>query len=429
MIVTELAALIKLQGVKNAVSQLKDFSQHIQTAAKSLYDVTAKAREFAVSLDMYHINTGMSTEQLQQLSFTAAQAGVSIDELGSTIQHLQNLSAKANLGEGWSPVLSRFGIMPGQDPVTQLNRISAGLKRLRAAGAEGEARQLASEVGLNDKMYYALMKGFTGEMNKQFILTRKEQNALVKLNAEWNKAWFYVKQIAVKIQALGAGLQTKFVEVLVNAVQGFGELAMRVGQVLNQHQELQYLIAGVVLYLNPWLAALTAIALIFEDIFVYFQGGSSVTGRLVEWCKQSERFKDIWLGIKTVFDLIKFSLKGLQELWQTVILPILNKISETKWLMNIIKVVERALNPLEQIGYARRKMEELTSSENARPNMSTISTGNVSVQTTVNMNGTANPREDGQTIADTVSTEVESAARQNSYAPIANQGMKYEPAT
>ena len=428
MIITELAALIKLEGVKNAVGQMKDFSLNLQNAAKSLYDITAKARDFAMALDMYNLNTGMSSQQLQELSYTAAKAGVSMGELGDTIQHLQNLSAKANLGEGWSPVLSRFGIEPGQDPVTQLNRITAALKRMQST-SPAEARQLAHEIGINDKMYYALLKADSEEINKQFVLSRKEQEALVRLNFQWNRIWFYVKQITLKIQALGAGLQTKLVDILLRAVQGFGELLARVVSFVDAHKELQYLIAGILLYFNPWLAALAGIALVLEDIFVYFEGGSSITGRLVEWCKQSEEFRDIWEGIKTVFDVVKFSLKGLKMLWDEVILPILNKISETEWLMKIIKEMSYILNPLAQLGRVRKEFDAYTRDEVAAPNTSTISTGDVNVTTTVNMNGTNDSREDGRVIADTVSTEVESAARQNSYAPYTNRGTKYEPAT
>lgn len=435
MIISELVALIKLKGGKETASQMQGIVKStmaakvaLGAAATALYQMSKAARDMAVNLDMYQINTGLSGQQLQQLSFQAAQAGVSMGELGSTIQHLQNLSAKANLGEGWSPVLSRFGVMPGQDPVTQLNKISEALKRLQKT-APAEARQLAHEAGLSDTMYYALMKGFTGQMNKQFILTQKEQAELVKLNIQWNKVWFYIKQITVKIQALGRGMQTKFVDVLLNAVQGFGELFTRVVALIDAHKELQYILGAILLYFNPWLGVLAAIGLVLEDIFVYFQGGSSITGRLVEWCKQSQEFQDIWLGIKTVFDIIAFSMKGLKMLWDEVIKPIIDKISQTEWLMKLLKDISKMFNPLQLLGEARRTYDEITSPETIRPSMSNTTVGNTNITTTVNMNGTANPREDGQTIADTVATEVESAARQNSYAPRANQGMKYEPAT
>lgn len=434
MPIAELVALIKLKGGKESVATMQGLIKStigakvaLGAAATALYQMSKAARDMAVTLDMYQLNTGLSGQQLQKLSYQAAQAGVSMGELGNTIQHLQNLSAKANLGEGWSPVLSRFGIMPGQDPVTQLNKIGAALRRMQSY-APGEARQLAHEVGLSDTMYYALLKGGTDEMNKQFLLTLKEQNALVKLNIQWNRFWFYIKQITVKIQALGAGMQMKFVNVLVNAVQGAGELLTRFVSLVETNKELKYIIAGILLYFNPWLAILAAIGLILEDIFVYFQGGDSITGKIVEWCKQSQKMQDIWLGIKTVFDVIKMSLEGLKMLWDEFVSPMIEKLSKMKWLTDIVSKISSFMNPLESLGQARRMYDQTIGSDNtSRPNIANNMGGDVNVTTTVNMNGTANTKEDGRTIAETVSGQVQEATRQNSYLPQAGGGLKYEP--
>lgn len=309
-----------IQDVRKLSAGIKDMRLGLGAALQELYKISAAAREMAVSLDAYQVNTGLSAEQLQRMAFQASAAGVSMNELGSAIQKLQQANANAKLGYGWDPIYSRFGLNPNQDPVSQLNQIGAALRRLQATNP-GEARALAIKAGLSDRMYYALMRSTTEQMDKQLVLTHKEQHELVKLNQEWNKFWFYIKQIGAKLQVLGATLQTKFVRVLLNASKGFLELLSRAKELISANENLKAAVIALGVALTaifaPWLLALGAIALILEDIWVYFQGGDSVTGKIVEWCKQSEEFKKTWEGITTVFEgvvqLIKWISTGIKE--------------------------------------------------------------------------------------------------------------------
>lgn len=305
-----------LQDIRNLSAGIKDFRLGLISALKSFDKISAAAREVAVQLDMYQLNTGMSAEQLQRLSFQASQAGVSMNELGATIQRLQQKNANARLGYGWDPLLSRFGLHPGQNPVTQLNQIGAALRRLQATNP-GEAHALAAKVGLSDTMYYALLRGTTEQMDKQLILTNKEQSALVKLNQQWNKFWFYIKQITVKMQVLSAGMQTKFLKLLLDAAKGFLELFTRINNVIQANDKLKYAVMafGLVItaYFAPWLLVLGAVALILEDIWVYFQGGDSLTGRIIDFVKNSKYLKEHWEGLKTIFEGIKGVLSPIAD--------------------------------------------------------------------------------------------------------------------
>lgn len=305
-----------LQDIRNLSAGIKDFRLGLMSALKSFDQISAAAREVAVQLDMYQLNTGLSAEQLQRLSFQASQAGVSMNELGSTIQKLQQKNANARLGYGWDPLLSRFGLHPGQNPVTQLNQIGAALRRLQATNP-GEAHALAAKVGLSDTMYYALLRGTTEQMDKQLILTNKEQSVLVKLNQQWNKFWFYLKQITVKMQVLSAGMQTKFLKLLLDAAKGFLELFTRINKVIQANEKLKYAVmvfgAVITAYFAPWLLVLGAVALILEDIWVYFQGGDSLTGRIIDFVKNSQRLKEHWEGLKTLFEGLKTVLSPIAD--------------------------------------------------------------------------------------------------------------------
>lgn len=328
MTIAELVAKISLKGGKETVATMQGLLKStiatkaaLLGAATALYKMSEAARNSAMYMDQYQLNTGLSITQLQQLSFKASQAGVSMAELGGTIQKLQQMNANARLGYGWDPILTRFGLTPGQDPVTQLDKISAALKRMGASNP-AEAHALASKVGLSDSMYYALMKMGTEQMNKQLILTQKEQQALVKLNQQWNKFWFYLKQIIIKIQALSAEFSTGLVRILTRAVQGFYELFSRIYKVIEASDKLKVAVVALAAVFAAAFAQeillLTAVALILEDIFTYFEGGDSITGEIVEWCKQSEAFMELWSAIKDIFDifigLIKMAYTGWKEL-------------------------------------------------------------------------------------------------------------------
>ena len=359
MKIAELFAVISLKGGKETVATMKGLlDTTIATkvallgAVTALYKMSDVARQAAMDLDIYQNNTGLSGEQLQELSYKAAQAGVSMKELGGTIQRLQQMSTDVLMGKGMPEPFMWLQLDPKQSPIAQLDKIGVKLRELSQT-EPALAKNIANQLGLSDNVYYSLLNNANDEMNKQFLLTMKEQKALVALNKEWNKVWFYIKQITIKLQGIGAALQTRFVKILLNAIQGLGEILTRVYDFIDANEDLKnvlMVVGGVLItYFAPWLTLLAGIALVLEDIFVYFQGGDSVTGQIVEWCKQSERFKNIWLGIKTVFDLIKLALEGWKQLWEVVISPMIEKLAElmdTQIGKFVMSIAENIMNPL-----------------------------------------------------------------------------------
>lgn len=352
MKVAEFVAEVVLKGGKESTATMKGLMSSTIAAKAAFLAATAAfykfsdiARQSALYMDMYQLNTGLSTIQLQKLSFQASQAGVSMTELGGAIQKLQQANAKARLGYGWDPILTRFGLQPGQDPVSQLNKISSALRRLGATNP-AEAHALAMKAGLSDNIYYALMRGTTEQMERQFILTNKEQQSLVKLNQQWNKFWFYLKQIGIKLQALSSTFQERVVVVLTRAIKGFYELFSRIYKVFEASESLKTaLIAlGLVLtaYFAPWLLVLGAIVLVLEDIYTYFEGGDSITGDIINWVKNSKELKDIWEGICTIFKLLKQGLTPIGEEFKFIydqVKKLLQLIDEHPVLKSILEYV------------------------------------------------------------------------------------------
>lgn len=437
MTIAELVAKISLKGGKESVAVMQGLMKStvatkvaLLGAATALYKMSEAARQSAIYMDMYQLNTGLSTDRLQQLSFKAAQAGVSMSELGGTIQKLQQMNAEARLGYGWDPILTRFGLTPGQDPVTQLDKISAALKRLGASNP-AEAHALASKVGLSDSMYYALMKMGTEQMQKQLILTDKERLALVKLNQQWNKFWFYLKQIIVKIQALGVVFQTRLVRLLTRAALGFYELFSRVHNFIDANEKLKdVLIAlGVVFaaVFRPELLLLAAIGLVLEDIYGYFNGEDSITGRIVEWVNRSQELKDIWEGVKVVFEVISLICLELKDYFdgiRDIVNDISNFLDEHPWLKKIIEGALKLAEFTNPIGATKNMLGFVGSHKDAlRPALDSWRNSlNQTNNTNVYIEGTGNIAQDAENAMDARRAVVQANGQQASLSQGAKNG-------
>ena len=331
MTVAELVAKISLKGGKESVATMQGLLKSTMAtkvallgAVTALYKFTEAARQQAMMLDMYQVNTGLSAEQLQKLGFNAAKAGVSMRELGGTIQHIQQMQTDFLLGKGNNSAFQWLGLDARQDPISQLNIIGQKLRYLHNTGNAALAKNFAGQLGISDSVYYAMITGTTEELSKQFIITQKEQKMLMKLNAEWNKLWFYIKQISIKFFAFTAGLQTRFLRVFTYILERATLLSERIMDMARNSKAFKntligigIAVAAVVAVFHPWLAILTAVGLILDDIFAYFQGEDSVTGAIVNWVKNSETLQGIWTAIKNIFETIRDVIKDIVAFSQT----------------------------------------------------------------------------------------------------------------
>ena len=370
MKIAEFVAEITLKGGKESISTIKGLlNSTIATkaallgAVAALYKMSDAARQSAIFMDMYKVNTGLSSEQLQRLSFNAEKAGVSINELGGTIQRIQQMQTDFLLGRGNNSAFQWLGLDARKDPISQIDEIGRKLRYLYNTGNSALAKNYASQLGISDTVYYYMITGTTEELAKQFIITQKEQKALVRLNIEWNKLWFYIKQISVKFMAFTAGLQTRFLRTVSYILERASLLIEHIREMANKSKAFKntlisigIVVAGVIAYFNPWIAILTAIGLILDDVLGYFQGDDSVTGAIVNWAKNSKEFQQSLLGIKTLFEAILYLGKGikiafsptieiLREIW-SLLNPIIEKIGEfskTPFGQRMLSAAEQSL--------------------------------------------------------------------------------------
>ena len=452
MKIAELYALINVKGGKEASSSMGGLLKGTMAAKAGLLALIAAmkkmseaARKMGTFLDMYEADTGMSGEGLQRMSYQAAQAGVSIEELGGTLEKLQQQSTDILLGKGMPEAFMWLQIDPHDSPEKQLDHIGRKLREIQAENP-ALAKNFANQLGISGKLYYSMLEGSSDALNERFVMTQKEQKAMARLNREWNALMFYARQIGIKLGAAGSVLQGKFIKVLTNAVQGLGEIILRINDFISANEKLKTTIMAVGIALlavwNQWLLAAAAIVLVLEDIFVYFEGGDSVTGRIMAWAESSEDFREVWEGIKVLFDIVAgtfrtawdglkmlveglkdmSTLEGVQKAMEKIrgaIGEAVNsflKLTQTKagqWLLNKIGAAD-SVN-----AYAEKRLgTDAYGGLSAAPVPATASGGNntsnsVKVETNINYQGTGDPEADGRALAQGLNSEISDAYAQN----------------
>ena len=319
MKIGELAVDIKVKGGTQSVAtmkQLKATALATKTAMLGLVVAFAKmsqeARKFAMNLDVFETATGISSKALEKMSFRAAAAGVSLESYGETLQSIQQMTRDIALGRGDIAPFQLWNIGLNKDPIKVMDQISARLKQLHQRDT-GQAAQMARDFGLSNQMLYVLLQDQTEELEEQYILKKEDQEALVKLNREWYKMWWYVKQIGIRSQGFLAHVALPILKAAVNLTKFVGDLVIGFGEMYQHSVGLQktiagigIVVAGILAYMYPIPATLIAIALVCEDIYGYFNGKDSITGRMAEWV-DSAKF------LEAVFRTIGEILRGISK--------------------------------------------------------------------------------------------------------------------
>ena len=320
MKIAELFVALGFKGDKEMLKSLETlkqktmhYSNQISSAVKALNAMTEAAREHAFSMDLYEKTTGKSADELQNLSYQAAQFNVTQDELASTLKNIQQITTDVRLGKGMPSAFTLLGIDPNQDPVQIISKVQQAIKTLDAP----TALNIARELGIDDKMFYMLKMTSKNmeNLNKQYRITAQERSNLVKLNAEWQKFWFLLKQITTKFQAATAALQSDFIKRFLEMANRLADMVSGFLKAVQASKALKTAVIALGLVLTavfaPWLLILGAVFLVLEDIWTFFEGGDSITGDIVKWAQESEKLKDIFEILKILFDTIKGTVKEI----------------------------------------------------------------------------------------------------------------------
>lgn len=303
MIVGEFLVKLGFSGAGEMLNKLDSLKATTFRAVSEMNKLTEAARQHAYMMEVYEKTTGKSADQLQNLSYRAAQFNITQEELANTLRNIQQISTNVRLGRGMPSAFSLFGIDPNQDPAQILSQLQNAINTLDAP----TALNIASELGIDEKMFYMLKMSSKemGELNKQYRVTAQERSNLMKLNAEWQKFWFLLKQIQTKFQATTSKFQADLLAKLLEIIDRASEMASSFMKALEASKALKIAVIALGIAMtaafSPALLLLGAIFLVFEDIYTYLQGGDSITGRIAEWVSQIRFFG---LNLENVFTIL-----------------------------------------------------------------------------------------------------------------------------
>lgn len=289
-----------LTGVHGALAGARDTSWELKAgifgAVVALEEITRRAVLSAVELKNFAGATGLSTQELQKWGYWAEINDVKAENMASTIKGLQSAQSALRLGQGVPAGAVYFGLNQSNNPIEMMAEIQ---KKLRAIGNDqkeiGNARTMASTLGISDDMFAALRIGTVGfaGLRKEMMLTGKEQQELLKLNRQWTQFWLTLKGESNKTIAnnLAAPI-TDFVHTLRNAVIELGELSSQFNKALGQlgskdanrlkvaFQAIALAITAAFAPLGPYVAAIVLLANALDQIYKYTHGEKSLLGDL-----------------------------------------------------------------------------------------------------------------------------------------------------
>ena len=318
-----------------AEKKFKELGDKIQTAFKAYFsfqalknltfDFAKETEDLANQAEM----VGAKTGDIQMLGNALERFGGNADDAVGAMKSLNNAVVQLRTGGGaFVEIAKQFGIWvkPTKDGNEALLQVGRQLSKLSLKNRIAVAQQL----GLSDSLVRAFADG--GEELTRLLERQKELGAVtdedVNASKRFNGAWLDLKDTFGAVRRDIARILLPVATKLINSITDFVDylrkhkvlvtgffaaLAVAMAPVLKM---LTLMAIKTLIMAAPFIkltAIVTAIALIFEDLYYYFKGWDSATGDLVKKfpvLKQTiDLVKPIVLGIVDAFEKIVDWLK------------------------------------------------------------------------------------------------------------------------
>lgn len=336
------------EGMESAGKKALALKIAVVATVVAVEQLVAASMHSAESLHNFSLQTGLSIQQLQKWSYIAEQSGIAGDSVVQAVQGIQQAQASIKLGGGNLRPFQLLGISPYEDPFKVMEQLKNKIKGMDPA----IATNILSELGVGQEFLSVLRGGnveFT-KLNKQFTMTKKETDNLVKLNQAWKDLWFSLKGVRDRLTAINFKPFLDFVRAVKNSVLLVFELSMKFFDLYNSSKRLQgiFIILGAIMLIAfaPVTAIIIAIILILDDLWTGLHGGDSVTRDILKWW---DRFK---AAHPIIVDLIKIIglLTASFLIFQTTLAAVRFGILAYNAVMNIAKIISLAFSVITPFG-------------------------------------------------------------------------------
>ncbi|EGT1666707.1 hypothetical protein I3I24_000967 [Campylobacter jejuni] len=352
------------QGIQKSESSLKSFGKVFGSIVATYFSyeifkgIIQGYADFNTQLSNTLALTGGSVEEVSALGNALKRFGGNTESVTNSMKALNQHLQDAKFGGGaLIEVAKKYGIV-----VSKYDSAEKTIMNLASQMGRYDRQTrvaIASQLGLDDALTRAFADG--GKELEKLVKKQKELGTItdedIKISNQFNNAILDLKDI---FGALTRDLARVVVPIFTNIVETFYSFV----EYIRKHKILVLgFFAALLIALTPILFALgkmaiasvtafapfyaivavvTAIALIFEDIYYYFMGWDSATGKLLQkfpiFKGLVEGLKPIVMGIVDTFNSILDFLKN--PIWDNF----------TKILKNIGTLVVSALKlPFEYI--------------------------------------------------------------------------------
>ena len=364
------------KGMKDAKQNALALKLAVIGVAIAMKKIASASIEAAVGLKNFSIQTGLSRDELQKWRYVADQNDISGQELIATIKGIQQAQAAIRLGAGNIKPFQLLGISPTEDPFKVLDQLRDKIKGLDPA----IATNVLSQLGVGQNFLNILKKGNLefSKLNKQFLITTKEQDKLIRFNKAFKETIFLLRGLRDKFIALISPAVISFLKAVGNSLEVVLETGKGLGEIIGKFKTLSKIVAivgSVILaFFAPITAAIAGVILVIDDLYTYIKGGESLFGLFVENIKKI--FEGLQASIEKVFNFIKSGYE--------------------KYILPIIETMEGILNNSFVAKFIGNEGQQI-------PSGATNNTANNTNNININLHGVqGDPKEIAKTIEETL---------------------------
>ena len=294
-------------GFKVDDKKVKDFKGNIDSAVGSMRRLATVAIGAVTVLDRmtnalmkanqayisFNQQTGISIDAINRVANAGmlANYNLSPQTMMSSIQALQSNLAAIRLGQGNIAPFQMLGISPiGKDAIQVIEELRSAISGLD----DMTATNLIQQMGLSPEfMSYLRMSTEQVQMlsaaAQQFTLTAREREDLQSFALQMRLIHMEMSYVKDKTLIELAPALTKLLRFFTNIAELLLENknliiwlgAAGVGKIMLMNKSIKILGVTINRTFGKWLAILTALLLVLEDIAVWRQGGLSALGDLL----------------------------------------------------------------------------------------------------------------------------------------------------
>ena len=362
------------QGLQQVTAAAQKVSLAVAAVGTSLFAMAKLAGDNAVQLQKLSETSGMSTEALQEIVYACESVGVSFQSVSGDLSKLQGelsnpIPGKVNEGLYLLGISATDSSGKMKDSMQVLTDVSAKISKMSTQ----KAMDYGKKIGISEDTVRLLMKGkdgiealrkesvkmgavvpqkavnglaeFSKSMNQLKMISRSMANTFLGLLApalnkivQGYKNWsssngnimksgmeFVVKQISKAFDMIGTVLQKVWQGTskvgamftpLINIFKKGNVVAAALTVALGSLVGFGFMkVISILRMVNPWLIA---IAVLVEELYVWFTKGFESTGFYKLWTVFEKKFPSVAAKFKDVFGVIKKVVLDLVDILRQV---------------------------------------------------------------------------------------------------------------